>query len=144
MACVHIDYMSARNLYYRMLLVIARVQHKHVIRLLGYCNEGVKRCLVYEYMHRGTLENCLQHVVCSLYPQSQHNNNYYCIRETHNHTVVTCCDVFQVPRLPLVATDRIRICIEVASALSHLHNLCPVVVHRDVKRFSALCHELEL
>lgn len=84
---------------------LTKVQHKHVIRLLGYCNEDVKRCLVYEYMHRGTLENCLQHVV---------------------------------PRTSLVATDRIRICIEVASALSHLHNLCPVVIHRDVKSANIL------
>ncbi|XP_055818967.1 G-type lectin S-receptor-like serine/threonine-protein kinase RLK1 [Solanum dulcamara] len=35
--------------------VISQTHHKNLVRLLGYCNEGPHRLLVYEYMSNGTL-----------------------------------------------------------------------------------------
>ncbi|KAH0780558.1 hypothetical protein KY290_000156 [Solanum tuberosum] len=35
--------------------VISQTHHKNLVRLLGYCNEGAHRLLVYEYMSNGTL-----------------------------------------------------------------------------------------
>lgn len=41
------------------MLVIGRTHHKNLVRLLGYCAEGVKRLLVYEFMSNGTLADLL-------------------------------------------------------------------------------------
>ncbi|MQM11707.1 hypothetical protein Taro_044614 [Colocasia esculenta] len=35
--------------------IIAQIHHKNLVRLLGYCNEGPRRLLVYEYMSNGPL-----------------------------------------------------------------------------------------
>ncbi|KAL3631529.1 hypothetical protein CASFOL_024513 [Castilleja foliolosa] len=38
---------------------IGHVRHKNLVRLLGYCMEGVQRMLVYEYVNNGNLEQWL-------------------------------------------------------------------------------------
>ncbi|KAL7209888.1 hypothetical protein ACSBR1_031456 [Camellia fascicularis] len=38
---------------------IGKVKHKHLVGLLGYCAEGAKRLLVYEYIDNGNLEQWL-------------------------------------------------------------------------------------
>ncbi|XP_059433157.1 G-type lectin S-receptor-like serine/threonine-protein kinase LECRK1 [Corylus avellana] len=38
---------------------IGRTHHKNLVRLLGYCTEGSKRLLVYEYMSNGSLSDLL-------------------------------------------------------------------------------------
>ncbi|KAL3727884.1 hypothetical protein ACJRO7_032602 [Eucalyptus globulus] len=38
---------------------IGHVRHKHLVRLLGYCIEGIHRLLVYEYVNNGNLEQWL-------------------------------------------------------------------------------------
>ncbi|KAK2967459.1 hypothetical protein RJ640_020558 [Escallonia rubra] len=39
--------------------VIGRTHHRNLVRLYGYCHEGTKRLLVYEYMSNGSLANIL-------------------------------------------------------------------------------------
>nr|POE75936.1 g-type lectin s-receptor-like serine/threonine-protein kinase lecrk3 [Quercus suber] len=39
--------------------VIGQTHHKNLVRLLGYCDEGQHRLLVYEYMSNGSLANFL-------------------------------------------------------------------------------------
>ncbi|KAK2987459.1 hypothetical protein RJ640_022528 [Escallonia rubra] len=39
--------------------VIGRTHHRNLVRLYGYCLEGTKRLLVYEYMSNGSLANIL-------------------------------------------------------------------------------------
>jgi len=39
--------------------VIGQTHHRNLVRLLGYCNEGQNRILVYEYMSNGTLASFL-------------------------------------------------------------------------------------
>lgn len=39
--------------------VIGRTRHKNLVRLLGFCAEGSKRLLVYEYMSHGSLADLL-------------------------------------------------------------------------------------
>lgn len=41
--------------------VIARTHHRNLLRLLGFCNEGIHHLLVYEYMPNGSLANLLFH-----------------------------------------------------------------------------------
>ncbi|KAL5555688.1 hypothetical protein UlMin_037924 [Ulmus minor] len=38
---------------------IGRTNHRNLVRLLGYCNEGAHRVLVYEYMSNGSLADIL-------------------------------------------------------------------------------------
>ncbi|XP_076914599.1 G-type lectin S-receptor-like serine/threonine-protein kinase LECRK3 [Bidens hawaiensis] len=38
---------------------IARTHHKNLVQLLGYCDDGEKRLLIYEYMANGTLADFL-------------------------------------------------------------------------------------
>ncbi|KAL4027386.1 G-type lectin S-receptor-like serine/threonine-protein kinase RLK1 [Cucumis melo var. makuwa] len=38
---------------------IARTNHKNLVRLLGFCNEGEYKMLVYEFMHNGSLADFL-------------------------------------------------------------------------------------
>ncbi|XP_050234392.1 probable receptor-like serine/threonine-protein kinase At4g34500 [Mercurialis annua] len=38
---------------------IGKVRHKNLVRLLGYCAEGARRMLVYEYVDNGNLEQWL-------------------------------------------------------------------------------------
>ncbi|KAB5565159.1 hypothetical protein DKX38_005213 [Salix brachista] len=37
--------------------VIGRTNHKNLVQLVGFCNEGQHRLLVYEYMSNGSLSN---------------------------------------------------------------------------------------
>jgi serine/threonine protein kinase len=39
--------------------VIGRTNHKNLVQLIGFCNEGQHRLLVYEYMSNGSLANFL-------------------------------------------------------------------------------------
>jgi serine/threonine protein kinase len=39
--------------------VIGQTHHKNLVRLLGYCNEGQNRLLVYEFLSNGTLASLL-------------------------------------------------------------------------------------
>ncbi|XP_038901517.1 probable receptor-like protein kinase At2g42960 [Benincasa hispida] len=43
---------------------IGHVRHKNLVRLLGYCIEGVHRMLVYEYVNNGNLEQWLHGAMC--------------------------------------------------------------------------------
>ncbi|CAL0329232.1 unnamed protein product [Lupinus luteus] len=47
---------------------IGKVRHKNLVRLVGYCAEGVKRMLVYEYVDNGNLEQWLHGDVGSISP----------------------------------------------------------------------------
>nr|GMD16409.1 G-type lectin S-receptor-like serine/threonine-protein kinase RLK1 [Ipomoea batatas] len=39
--------------------VIGQTHHKHLVRLLGYCNEGQHQLLIYEYMRNGSVASFL-------------------------------------------------------------------------------------
>ena len=39
--------------------ILSRLDHPNLVSLIGYCADGKNRFLVYEYMHKGNLQDHL-------------------------------------------------------------------------------------
>ncbi|XP_047323185.1 receptor-like protein kinase FERONIA [Impatiens glandulifera] len=85
---------------------LSKLRHKHLVSLVGYCNDYREMILVYEYMEHGTLAD-------HLYKNKRNGNG-----------IVT----------PLNWKERLGICLGAARGLEYLHNNSEQeVIHRDVK-----------
>ncbi|KAK9069584.1 hypothetical protein SSX86_011488 [Deinandra increscens subsp. villosa] len=82
-------------------------KHKHIIGLVGYCNEMDEKIIVYEHTSKGSLDIYLKHST-------------------------------------LKWMERLRICIDIASALEFLHEgdvMLNKVVHRDINSHSIFLND---
>ncbi|XP_047320260.1 receptor-like protein kinase FERONIA [Impatiens glandulifera] len=88
--------------------VLSKLRHKHLVSLIGYCNEGCEMILVYVYMEHGTLADHL----------------YKNKRDGSTKRDLTS----------LTWKERLNICLGAACGLDYLHNNSEQeVIHRDVK-----------
>ncbi|KAJ9160333.1 hypothetical protein P3X46_025744 [Hevea brasiliensis] len=92
------------------LTFLSRLHHKHLVRLVGYCEEGNERILVYEYLKNGSLQERL------------HKNNI-----ERNSSVINSWKM------------RIKIALDVARGIEYLHNYAvPPIIHRNIKSSNIL------
>ncbi|GJM94466.1 hypothetical protein PR202_ga11110 [Eleusine coracana subsp. coracana] len=93
------------------LAFLSRLHHKHLVGLVGYCDEDDERLLVYEYMKNGALFDHL-----------------------HPKTVST-------PESPVVASWklRVKILLDASRGIEYLHSYAvPPIIHRDIKSSNIL------
>lgn len=93
------------------LALLSRVHHKHLVGLVGFCQEKDERLLVYEYMSNGALHDHL------------HNKK----NTEKNSSIVNSWKM------------RIRIALDAARGIDYLHNYAvPSIIHRDIKSSNIL------
>jgi serine/threonine protein kinase len=97
---------------------LGKVQHRNIVKILGYCVSGPDRLLVYEYVEKGSLDQWLQDA-------SSENDDMAALSQWG-------------VRKPLCWETRIKIVKGVASALAYCHGLEKPIIHRDIKASNVL------
>ncbi|KMT05044.1 hypothetical protein BVRB_7g172030 [Beta vulgaris subsp. vulgaris] len=100
------------NAFESELMFLSRVHHKHLVGLVGFCEEKNERLLVYEYMSNGALHDHL------------HSKN------TPHSSSTSPLNSWKM---------RIKIALDAARGIEYLHNYAvPPIIHRDIKSSNIL------
>ncbi|KAG2724297.1 hypothetical protein I3843_01G010200 [Carya illinoinensis] len=97
-------------------LVLSKIRHRHLVSLIGYCEERSEMILVYEFMEKGTLRD-------HLYDPNEKSKR-------------------SSKRSKLSWKQRLEICIGSAKGLHYLHTCSHGgIIHRDVKSTNILLNK---
>ncbi|XVF17607.1 hypothetical protein REPUB_Repub10bG0137900 [Reevesia pubescens] len=99
------------------IVVLSQIRHRHLVSLIGYCDERSEMILVYEFMEKGTLRDHLYYSAANL------EKSYSAKSE-------------------LSWKQRLEICIGAAKGLNYLHTgSSGGIIHRDMKSTNILLDE---
>ena len=127
---------KGKNQFVTEIATISAMQHNNLVQLYGFCTEGTKRLLVYEYLENKSLDQALFGMRIKMLI-------YYCImygviqntKRVYNYGFH---DAGQ-RSLNLDWSTRFGICLGIARGLTYLHEESRVrIVHRDVKASNIL------
>ncbi|XP_059630473.1 leucine-rich repeat receptor protein kinase EMS1-like [Cornus florida] len=93
--------------------ILGKLQHRNIVKILGYYDIGSDRVLIYEFVEKGSLDEWLNDTSSS---------------EIGSSAV----------RLPLSWEIRLKIIRGVAVGLLYMHNLDTPIIHRDIKASNVL------
>ncbi|CAN1259327.1 Putative serine/threonine-protein kinase-like protein CCR3 [Linum perenne] len=107
-------YQEKESAFESELSFLSRLHHKHLVRLVGYCEDGEdEKLLVYEYMKNGALYDHL-----------------------HNSDEKSSGGVMNSWKM------RIKVALDAARGIDYLHNYAvPPIIHRDIKSSNILLDE---
>lgn len=108
------DPQEKQNAFMSELATVLRLNHKHLVGMVGYCQENDERLLVYEYMPNGSLHDHLH-------------------SKDHTKEDGLLLNTWKM---------RIKIALDAARGIEYLHNYAvPPIIHRDIKSSNILLDE---
>jgi len=112
---------------------LGQLSHPNLVKLIGYCLEDEQRLLVYEFMHKGSLENHLfasESLISSMFCETLRGCLFLCLN-----------DFFEDGNKdfkPLSWILRIKVALDAAKGLAFLHSDPVKVIYRDIKASNIL------
>lgn len=113
-------------------MLIAKLQHRNLVKLLGCCIQGEERILIYEYLPNGSLD-------LFLFGKSFYDSNHYFLFYRIHYLKLIRVNVFkfyvdQVRKSCLNWNKRFSIIVGIARGILYLHEDSRLrVIHRDLK-----------
>jgi serine/threonine protein kinase len=136
-------------------LLVARLQHRNLVRLLGFCLQGIERLLIYEFVPNASLDhfifgkarnqliyNCIIYKQLSLLRNKKHKWIFLVLFPLSKLSHAIPWNVDPIKRVHLNWERRYKIIGGIARGLLYLHEDSRLrIIHRDLKASNILLDE---